>query len=365
METFLSRYRNLTVLLLLLMAQLLLLAYQVKTKEEVRLIRIWAVTAVTPVARVMESVRAATSAVFTTLFMQRSVQEENEHLKTDLSKLRLENQFLKTELSTADRAAVLLAFRKQTPSKTLAARVIGTGTGANARVVYLDRGSTDGIRKGMAVITPDGIAGKVVSSYPTASLVILASQQGFAAGVISQKNRARGTLKGVGTDSCEVESIREGQLIEDGEWLYTSGDDRIFPKGLVVGQAQVIKRQNGPSKEIRVVPAGLKGNLEEVLIVVEGVHGEIPPPTAPSSSDYQMLPPPPPAKGPASDQPTTRGMGQTDADRLRDKYRKLGESQGITFGEPSYKVPDFNKQPASVAPPKAPTAPREGAPPKQ
>jgi len=55
---FLSRYRNLSVLLLLIFAQLLLLAYQVKTAQDVRLIRVWAVTAVTPVARLLEGARS-------------------------------------------------------------------------------------------------------------------------------------------------------------------------------------------------------------------------------------------------------------------------------------------------------------------
>ena len=80
----------------------------------------------------------------------------------------------------------------------LAARVLATGTGANSRAVYLDLGSVNGIKRGMAVITPGGIAGKVIASYPTASLVMLVTEQGFVAGVISQKNRVRGALRGHG-----------------------------------------------------------------------------------------------------------------------------------------------------------------------
>ena len=54
METFLNRYRNVTVLLVVIFAQLLLLAVQVKNDQDVRIIRVWAVTTVTPVARVVE-----------------------------------------------------------------------------------------------------------------------------------------------------------------------------------------------------------------------------------------------------------------------------------------------------------------------
>ena len=65
----------------------------------------------------------------------------------------------------------------------------------------------------MAVITPDGIVGKVIAAYPTASLVLLITDSGFAAGVISQKNRVRGTLKGQGTRSASsiTSERREGR----------------------------------------------------------------------------------------------------------------------------------------------------------
>ena len=59
-SSYLSRYRNLTVLLVVIVAQLLLIAYQVKTSQDVPLVRVWAVTAVTPVERVLEVVRRNT-----------------------------------------------------------------------------------------------------------------------------------------------------------------------------------------------------------------------------------------------------------------------------------------------------------------
>ena len=91
-------------------------------------------------------------------------------------------------------------FQAQSPSKTIAARIIGNGTGANSKSVFVDRGTGSGIESGMAVITPDGIVGKVVASYPTASLVLLITDSNFAAGVISHKNQVHGTLKGQGHD---------------------------------------------------------------------------------------------------------------------------------------------------------------------
>src|SRR5882724_11824090 len=133
MEAILNRYRSLTVLLAVIVAQLLLLAYQVKSNQEVRLIRIWAMTAVTPLARVIEATRSSTAHFFSDYFVLLDVREENKKLKTETDRLKMENQFLKTELSTADRARALAAFQTRAQSKTVAARIIGNAPGATSK----------------------------------------------------------------------------------------------------------------------------------------------------------------------------------------------------------------------------------------
>ena len=171
MDTLLNRYRNITVLLLVIFAQLVLLAYQVKNNSDVRLIRVWAVTAVTPFARTIESIRGGTEGFLQNYVVLRDTRAENQRIRSEIGQLKLENQFLKTELATADRAKALEAFVARTPSKMIAARVIATATGASASAVFVDRGSSSGVEKGMAVVTPDGIVGKVVDAYPNITTV--------------------------------------------------------------------------------------------------------------------------------------------------------------------------------------------------
>lgn len=369
METFLSRYRNLTALLLLIVGQLLLLAYQVKGREDVRLIRIWAVTAVTPVARAIEWVRGGTGGFFSGYVFLRNVQQENHQLREYSSQLKLKNQFLTAELATADRAKALLEFRSRIPSRTLPARVIGTGTGANSRVVYVDRGSADGVKRGMAAITADGIVGKVVAAYPTASLVQLITEQESVAGVISQKNRVRGILKGQGKNTCVVEYIQNEEKLEPGEWFYTSGADRIYPRGLPVGQVKMV-REGRAGKEVVVEPSALQGGgIEEMLIVLDGVHELLPEFQDKPAPEITILPPPP---GETSTQPApsaaTEQSGQfqqTDADKLREKYKRIGESQGFEFGASPGRVPDFNRPAPAVVPQPKTEAAKPPEPPKQ
>ena len=345
MEFILNRYRNLTVLLIVVTAQLLLIAYQVRTAKDVPLVRVWAVTAVTPVERMLEWGRRNTWGFVEDYFFLLNTRQQNEQLQKELGRLKLENQYLKTELSTADRAKALGQFQAQSPSKMIAARIIGNGTGANSKAVFVDRGSGSGIENGMAVVTPDGIVGKVIAAYPTASLVLLITDANFAAGVISQKNRVHGTLKGQGHDGTVlVDYVQSEEKVDPGEWFYTSGDDRIFPKGFPVGQVTTIR--NGHNfKEVYVTPSGFQNGMEEVLIVLEGVHQAIP--------EWEMaspginLIPAPPTEGTDAASPQTPPVANTDADRLKEQYRQAGDAQHHTFGEgaPGSTPPDFTRLP--------------------
>ena len=343
MEFLLNRYRNLTVLLVAIVAQLVLLAYQVKSNGEVRLIRVWAVTAVTPLARFIESGRSSSAHFFDDYFVLLDVREENKRMKKDLDRIEMENQFLRTQLNTADRVRALQIFQASSPSKTLAAHVIGNATGSGANVVFVDRGSTSGVQKGMAVIEPSGIVGKVVDVYPMASFVLLLTDQTFAAGVMSNKNRVRGTLKGQGNSTAMVDYIQNEEKLEQGEWFYTSGDDRIFPKGLPVGEATVV-RPGKTHKEVYVTPSGFQNGLEEVLIVIDGVHGTIPEPAA-ANQPVHLLDPPPPEPGDAVTASTPHGGPESDADRIVDQYRKIGEAQKHEYGVRGAGAPNYNAAP--------------------
>jgi rod shape-determining protein MreC len=251
-------------------------------------------------------------------------------------------------------------FQAHSQSKTVAARIIGNGTGANSKVVFVDRGSTSGVENGMAVVTPDGIVGKVVNAYPTASLVMLMTDPTFAAGVISQKNRVRGTLKGQGHTECLVDYVQNEERVDVGEWFYTSGDDRIFPKGFPVGQVSAVR--NGKTfKEIYVVPSGMQGGLEELLIVLQGVHQQIPEGEM-AAPGYKILPLPADEAATPDAPPADAGGPPpflvTDADRLREQYKQAGQAQNHVFGEglPGSKPPDFTKIPGLRGAGSAPAA---------
>jgi rod shape-determining protein MreC len=359
-ESLLNRYRNVTVLLLVIMAQLVLLAVSAKNDQDVRMIRVWTMTAVTPVARVVEAIRGGGSGFLRNYVFLHDTNEENKRLHTEVDKLLMENTFLKNELATAERAKALQVFQAHTPSKTLAATIVGIGAGTSSKVVLVDRGTLNGVQRGMAVVTPEGIVGKVVSAYPTGSHVQLITDPEFAAGVMT-KGGARGTLKGQGIPQCRVDYVPFEEKIDVGDWVYTSGDDRIFPRGFVVGQVKSV-RPGQPYKEILVEPSAPRVP-DDVLIIVEGVHQEIPD-TPPTMQPVYISAPPPGSGSNPADPGASGAPTGTEADRLHAAYKALGEQQGHTFGDNStgQKPPDYTKvtTPVVVPPPAPP--PKNAAP---
>jgi rod shape-determining protein MreC len=223
-------------------------------------------------------------------------------------------------------------------------------------VIFADRGSTAGVKVGMAAVNADGLVGKVTAVYPAASQIMLVTDPGFAAGVVSTKNRVQGTLKGDGRPLCRVDYLQNEEKVEVGEWFYTSGEDRIFPRGVPVGQVKAFGA-GSPFKDVLLTPSGLARAVEEVLIVLEGVHQPIP--EAPASAGIAPMLPPPPTAQPETTTPVEGGgaaVPATDADRVLGQYKKSAATQGRAYGDNNLSTPPPAK-PLVASPAPAKSAP--------
>ncbi len=353
MESLFYRYRNIIVLLLVMCAQIILLAWQVKSDNDVPLVRVWAVTAVTPVASAIELTRNGTTGFFANYFELKNARQQSRKLTIEVNRLRLENQFLKNELASAQRAESLAGFQAHNPSKMIGARVIGATPGMGTKSVLIDRGSASGIRRQMAVVTPDGIVGKVIAVFPFASQVLSVTDPGFSAGVESQKNHVHGVLKGLGNGTTRVDYVPGSQKVEVGETFYTSGEDRVFPKGLPVGKVTGV-HEGGNFQEITVQPTGAEAAPEEVLVILDPVHQAIP--EEATAETPVFLAPDVKPEGSQSDQAPQPNAALTEADKLRAQYQKIGDAQKHEFGVggPGTPPPNFNLKVPGVNAPAAP-----------
>ena len=268
----LGRYRNLIVLVGVLFAQVLGLAVQVRRttdSEPTRLIRVWAVGTITPLEKTLVWTQTTSRNIWHNYFYLRGVRAENRSLKAQIERMSLEQVRTSQDADQARRLQALLAFKEQFISKTMAAQVIGSSGSELSRSVYIDKGEHDGIKPDMAVITADGIVGKVLRVYGSTSLVLLIDDQTSGVGAILDKTRLQGILRGTPSGEVMLEKVMSDETVPAGELVLTSGGDGIFPKGLLVGRVTKVSPGNELFLNIRVRPAADLSRLEEVLVVTK------------------------------------------------------------------------------------------------
>jgi len=261
-----SRHKSLVLLAGVIVLQVLMLAVQIKRDSEGRLIRVWTVGAVSPFERAGSSGFGWFRDTWRHYFALQNTTRENEQIRHENDALKLQISQLQGKAAEADRLAVLLNFRQSHARvPMIAARVIGTGTAS--LTIQLDRGERDGIRKDMGVITPDGVVGKVVESYPNASQVLLLTDKESGVGAMLADSRTQSPVGGQGEPLLVMKYVPNDDTVNLGERVITSGMDRIFPRDLPVGTVAEIKSGN-PFKQIRIKPAANLERLEEVLVLL-------------------------------------------------------------------------------------------------
>jgi rod shape-determining protein MreC len=132
----------------------------------------------------------------------------------------------------------------------------------------IDKGSSDGVRKGMAVVTPLGVVGQVVGVTSHAAKVLLLTDPNSGIDVLVQRTRSRGIVSGSLDSGTVLKYVKRSEDIQEGDRLITSGIDGIFPKGMMVGTVIKVRKQHlGLFQFIEVLPAVQTARIENVLVV--------------------------------------------------------------------------------------------------
>ncbi|HEX7728443.1 MAG TPA: rod shape-determining protein MreC [Terracidiphilus sp.] len=281
MEPFLVRYRNLLVLLVLLAVQIVGLAVQVRHTNSgrntldsgdtgsVRLIRLWAYALVSPPEKLIQYSKLGIVGIWQNYFDLRNVRSQNKELTATLDRMRLEQAALLEDARQGQRLQAMLGFQEKYIYSTVAAQIIGTSGSEHSRVFTIDKGSSSGLKPDMAVITADGIVGKVREVFPGSAQVLAINDQSSGAGVILETTRLRGILRGNANGQTQVIGILKDDRIKPGERVLTAGGDQVFPRGLPVGVVEKVAQD--PDRDafidIIVTTAAHLNRLDEVLVV--------------------------------------------------------------------------------------------------
>jgi rod shape-determining protein MreC len=193
-------------------------------------------------------------------------ERENRRLTSELGALRLENQITNELLSENERLREALGFTKLNPPASVPAQVIGRDSSPSSSTVTVNKGSLAGIDRDLAVITPDGVVGRVQSVLPGTARVQLLTDPGSTIAVRVQRNREEGLLEGK-LDRCALKYVSFYVDIQVGDLLVTSGLDGIYPKGLPVARVTKVRKHEASSfQAVSADPVVPISRLEEVLV---------------------------------------------------------------------------------------------------
>ncbi len=199
-----------------------------------------------------------------------SVREENEQLRQELLQYRTANIEYREALATNVRLQKLLELKESLPPPTLTAEIVGKDPSLWFRTLTINRGSSDGVQKGMPVVTVEGVVGQILTSSPNYSKVLLATDPNSAVDVITQKTRVHGIVKGLGRDAFGLNYVLKSAVVEKGDFVLTSGLGGVFPKGLMVGSVlEITNSRRGMFQKIEIEPAVDFSQLEHLIIIMK------------------------------------------------------------------------------------------------
>jgi rod shape-determining protein MreC len=198
----------------------------------------------------------------------RGVEAENANLRRQLEAVQVQYQ---ERRALADRASALeglLALRDRSNLQTAAAVIIAASASPDFRTLTIDKGTSHGLKRDMAVIASDGVIGRIVAASPGAAKVQLLIDRNAAAGAIIERSRAQGVALGGGDSRLRLDYVSEASDVVVGDLVVTSGIDGIYPKGFTIGSVDAVEKSGPAYKRITIKPAVNFSSLETVLVVL-------------------------------------------------------------------------------------------------
>ena len=258
----------LAVVISLLVLNLALLSIQIQDPAHMLLFKKWVLLMQAPFLNTSSSLSWTAKKIWRDYLWLHGAREENLRLQETVRQLSLEENTLKQVQQENLRLHRLVALNETTPLESIGAHAVGRTPSYLSNVLYVDRGSADGVRVDAPVLSGSGILGRVVLVSPHTSQVQLITNPDASVGVLLDRTRSPGVLRGTGGADLELNYISNTEQIDLGDIVTSSGLDGIFPKGLLVGKVAESRKGNSVFRIIRVQPAADLARIEEVSILL-------------------------------------------------------------------------------------------------
>lgn len=264
------------LLAFLLVTQLGLMTYTARRFSPVdgteqSFLRSWTLSVFTPVQEALGSVFSGVAGLWYGYVDLRGVRDRNAALEAENGALRSEIENARAAAAENERLRRQLDLKPLLKYQTVSASVVARDADLWFRRITIDKGSLAGIRQNNPVVTPDGLVGRVTAVGPNAAQIQLITDEHAGVGGRLTLSRVAGEVKGRGNGNCTLKNIPSTQEVKDdgSEAVVTSGLDRIYPTGILVGYVKTVKPGAGASPhDIEVVPSAHLDRIEEVMVLL-------------------------------------------------------------------------------------------------
>jgi rod shape-determining protein MreC len=200
-----------------------------------------------------------------------SLKQENERITSELELLKAQQRRMPEILRENARLKELVKQKDWTAGTTLPSRVIGTGPSNHEWTIFLDKGMAEGVKVGMAVVSAEGLVGRILVVAEHYSKVLLAIDPQHSAGARLTGSSETGVVSGGSEDDLRFDFIDPKTVIRDGETVVTSGYDKgVYPSGIPIGRvSEVQKASDGLTKTALVKPMVDFTRLDTVMVLLE------------------------------------------------------------------------------------------------
>jgi rod shape-determining protein MreC len=263
-----NKERAVLVTIPLLLLHLILLSLQIEGPSGTLLFRTWMLTAQAPVIAFSSGMTHGIRYVWTSYVWMVGARSENRQLQETVRRLSLVNSSYEQVRQENARLLRLLSINEKFAFTTLGARVVARAPGFLANVIYIDRGTSDGIRNDQPVISGDGIVGRTVLVSKHQAQVQLITNPDASVGVMLERTRTPGVVRGSGDLLLDLNYVGNSEQVENGDVVFSSGLDGIYPKGLAIGKVVDSRKGKGVFRSIKIQPVMDFMRIEEVSVIL-------------------------------------------------------------------------------------------------
>jgi len=269
MKALAERWKPIALLLCLILLALALTTFKTRLAPQTSLLESAALSVEMPLQQVIATMAQRLSGFWQGYINLVQVRQENLRLQRQVDVLRGQLTHYQEAYLQQQRLRELLGFRSLTFPQAVVAEVVGIDPSPWSEVVTMNKGSRDGLRKDIAVVTHQGLVGRTIEVAPHYATVLLVTDRRSAVDAFIQRTRARGIVVGKSRRLCELRYVDLHADIQVGDTVVASGLGEVYPKGLLIGTvAAVHQKPHGLFHEVEVQPTVDLAKLEEVLVLV-------------------------------------------------------------------------------------------------